>query len=142
MGCRPHLDPMFVKELKQIRREYFVKWNRILNNWEIWGRTPFGRQYMIMRVRNGNGSYRTLDRRTIQYMRWLKWLNQSPDVYNREINNMLNTEEQREESLQRQEANNMRGIADSLYRPYQMLAREMGWVSGKAKIPTVQGVRF
>lgn len=142
MGCRPYIDPVVVAQLKQIRREYFVEWNRLLNNWEVWGRTHLGKKYMILRVRNNDGSYRPVDSRTISYIRWLQWLNQSPEVYVREMRKMLSDEEKHQESLERKEYNYMLGIGEALYRPYQMLAREMGWSSGKAKIPTVQGADF
>lgn len=142
MGCRPHLDPMIEAKLKQIRREYFVKWNSNLDNWEIWGRTPMGKYYQIMRVKNNDGSYRPLDARTMNHMRFLRWMNQSPEVFRRETRKLLDEEEQRKVSKENTEYNNVLGIGESLYRPYQMFARDMGWSSGKSKIPTVQGTDF
>jgi hypothetical protein len=142
MGCRPHLDPMIQAKVRLVHREYYVKWNHNINNWEIWGRTPFGKHYMVHRVCGKYGNYIPIDERTISHLRWIKWINQSPEVYVREMRKMLNDEEQGNQRTQQGHENNLKAIGEELYRPYWMLAREMGWSSGKAKIPTIQGMDF
>jgi hypothetical protein len=142
MGCRPHLDPMIQAKVRLVHREYYVKWNHKLDNWEIWGRTPFGKHYMVHRINRIKGEYTPIDGRAINHLRCIKWINQSPEVYVREMRKMLANEEEGKESLKRGHENTIRAIGEDLYRPYQMLAREMGWSSGKAKIPTVQGMDF
>ena len=139
MGCAPVLNGQIVREIKKINPLFYVQWNHFKGIWEIWGRTPLGQKYLLMGIKNKDGSYRPIDNRTYSWLRYLMW-------YNNDIKYNLQKTIDDDETLR--ERNDERDkyfhfcMGEELYRPMWRFMRETGQVAGKTKIPVIQGMDF
>lgn len=68
-------DWAIVKELKRIDPRLRVDWNRAKERWVIY-ETGYvtGRDHIVMRVEEDDGSYRSLDQRVTKELEYIKWL--------------------------------------------------------------------
>lgn len=142
MGCRPQLDINVVKRLKQINPRLSTQWNIKRNRWDILftpcGRTP----YILMSVGDWSGRYRPIDNRDFNHLRWLFWIHNNHGGLKHYLARQLDIDEENEEKVERAIEDKFRQISKEARRPIQMLGRQLGVLSGKAKIPTIQGANI
>lgn len=68
-------DWAFVKELNRIDPYLFVTWNRAKERWVIYEKGySTGRDHIVGRVEDEDGSYRPLDQRATNQLRKVRWL--------------------------------------------------------------------
>lgn len=75
MGLRytnPHESE---RKLKQIDRRLYTRWHDNWENLAVWYRPEGRAPYMIMRVCNDDNSFRPVDQRTYDHIRYLFWIN-------------------------------------------------------------------
>lgn len=78
MSCRPIPPAHIIRAIRNLDWRLDIRWIMTLNNWTVWYR-PAGRApYMLMRVQNDDHTYRPLDRRTVNHLRYLLWFNRNP----------------------------------------------------------------
>lgn len=139
MSCAPGIPSHISKAIKDIHRSWRIQWNPKIDRWEIWGRTPLGQHYMVDRLQYKNGAYRPLDRRIINQLRWAMWIQKDPARWRRYLHADDARMEAREQRIEKDENDLSLQVGKDMYRPMQMLARHLGYDSGKTKIPTIQG---
>lgn len=59
----------FLKDLRGVSPDLWVEWNRDLERWVIWYRSPDNQDHRITEVKNEDGSYRPLDNRIIELLK-------------------------------------------------------------------------
>lgn len=62
-------DPTFVRELKKIASGLSVEWCHPLKRFVIWYKNDQGERHRILEVKNPDGSFRPLDKRTLDTLR-------------------------------------------------------------------------
>ena len=139
MSCAPGIPYDIERKIHAIHRSWRVKWNPKIDHWEIWGRTPSGMHYIIDRLQYKNGSYMPLDMRIVKTLERAMWLQKDPARWKRYMHKDDDRMEARQQRFERDEEDFNLQVGKDAYRPMQMLAREMGYDSGKTKIPTIQG---
>jgi hypothetical protein len=71
----PLADPKAVKRLKELNIHFEPEWDKRRNRWNIMHRVLGKRPYIVMTVKNNDGSYRPIDNRTYSHLRFLLWIN-------------------------------------------------------------------
>jgi hypothetical protein len=139
MSCAPMIPYGMERAIRKIHPSWRIKWNAKVDRWEIWGRTPYGKEYIVMIVQNNDGSYRNLDARTVLSLKRAMWLQYDPRKWKDFLMDEWNADEYARLRKDAAEEDAHLQIAKEAYRPFQMMARDMGFDSGKVKIPTIQG---
>ena len=139
MGCAPSIPYDIDRAIRKIHRSWFTKWNTKINRWEIWGRTPLGMYYMVDRVQERNGAFRPLDARIVKSLQRAMWLQYDPKKWRQHMNDDDDRQAAAQARIDRAEEDFNLQVGKDAYRPMQMMARDLGFDSGKNKIPTIQG---
>jgi len=64
----------FIKELKSIDSKLDVKWNTHFHRYMIYHTDIHNRKYIVMKIQYKDGSYKPLDQRTIQSLKYSNYL--------------------------------------------------------------------
>lgn len=136
MGCAPHLDINIQKKLRLINPHFYAEWDIKRNKWRIMAKIAGHNPKFVTTVRDERNKYIPIDERTYSRLRKILWYNRKLREY---VFELLNTEEKMKKANNEKEYDNYKQIALAIRRPVQMLARELGIVSGKAKIPYAPG---
>lgn len=137
MGAPP-LDKKIIRRLKQIDKHFNIKWDHRRNRWLIIYHAEGRRPTILMAVRDENGKSIPIDGRTFDKLRKLKWYNNRLFYYMKE---MEEADRKVKESKEKSDQDYYRQVGLAMRRPIQMLARQMGVLSGKSKIPYSPGFR-
>lgn len=136
MGAGPRLNPDVKRRLREIDPHLNAEWDTKRDRWNIMYE-PLGRPpYIILSVKNEDGSYRPIDGRTYQAIR--ESIAFSNDLI-RNMRDMLEQDRMGQIRLDEKEKQRYREIAYEFRRPIQMLGRELGVLPGKARIPYSPG---
>jgi hypothetical protein len=134
----PSIRPEMLRKLREVHNCFTPKWNRVKERWEIWFVASFRKPYLLMAVTNDDGSYRPIDSRTINHLRFIKWASH-PDRIIRLMKKDIQDEWYRGNKREEDDLDMHTQAGKELYHPFQMLMRDLGLWSGKSKIPVVQG---
>lgn len=66
----PEPSESFVRELKNIDKDLDVKWNKKIQRFMVHHKDRRGKVYPVMRVQYKDGSYKPLDKRTVDAMKY------------------------------------------------------------------------
>lgn len=125
------------RRLREIDPYFVAKFNDKRQLFEIWRELPNHPPNLLMTVKNDDGSFRPVDNRTYRHLRWVVWFNQDT----RRNMKKLAWEDVLKKRKAREDEDDFyyhKALEDR--RVIQMASRELGYTSGKSKIPTVQGV--
>jgi hypothetical protein len=75
---RPIAPAHILHEIRGLDSHFDVRWNRVRQNWEVFYKSNCRAPFYVMRVQNDDHSYRPLDRRTVNHLRWILWANRNP----------------------------------------------------------------
>lgn len=123
------------RRLREIDPYFVAKFNVKRQLFEIWRELPNHKPDLLMIVKNNDGSFRPIDNRTYSHLRYVVWFNQDT---------MRNLRKAIWDDTLRKRA--AREAEDQFYfdraledrRVMQMASRELGYTSGKSRIPTIQ----
>jgi hypothetical protein len=95
--------------------------------------------YMVDRVQERNGAFRPLDARIVKSLQRAMWLQYDPKKWRQHMNDDDDRQAAAQARIDRAEEDFNLQVGKDAYRPMQMMARDLGFDSGKNKIPTIQG---
>jgi len=136
IGIIPSIPDGFKRRLREIKQSYGVRFNRKVGHWEITDKTKYGREYVLTSVCNDNGTYRPLCGGLIDEIKRILWKNTQ---LRKMLLEGIEQGKRNEASRERQFSDDSYQLGKDLYRPMQMMARDLGYDSGKSRIPTIQG---
>ncbi len=119
--------------LKDIEPNIYAEWNTPRKQWFIKYKYSTKPTMIIYRVPKGQD----IDGRVFLDLKEMMYHNRND--MKRLFSRLFNEDERRQAKIEAEEENLAYEYAKEMRRPMQMMARETGVVSGKAKIPTVQG---
>jgi len=132
MGCALLPDSSVCRKLKEINPHFFPEWDRKRNRWKIMSQAVGHPPKFVTLIRGNKGEYIPIDERTYLRLRKILWYNRKLNEY---VHDLLKAEKRMNESKDKSEYDKYKEIAKELRRPVQMLSRQLGITSGKAKIP-------
>lgn len=123
------------RRLREIDPYFVAKFNTKRQLFEIWRELPNHPPNLLMSVKNDDGSFRPIDQRTYAHLRWVVWFNQDT---RRNLRKLAWDEvlKKRKASENEDDFYYNRALEDR--RVMQMASRELGYTSGKPRIPTIQ----
>lgn len=139
MAIAPIPRPDDVRRIKRHYPRAYPKWNRARHRWDIVDKHPHGYEIVLMAVQNDDGSYRPLDSRTFDQLRFMRWFNNKPHRMKCMLWDMVMQGFDEEEKAQRDHENKIRDMAHEVAPLLRQMARDTGYSSYSKPVPFNRG---
>lgn len=136
MVCAPLLNSVIKRKLREINPHFYAEWDRKRSRWNIMSKLAGHKSFFVCSVRDEYGKYIPIDGRTYRKLRKQLWYNRKLGEY---VWDLMYAEERMNAAKDVEEYNLYKDMAKEMRRPVQMLSRELGLTSGKAKLPYSPG---
>ena len=125
------------RKLKEIDYHLYFEWNKKRDCWHVKYKRMGFPAYTIMAVANDDYTFRPVDNRVFNHLRWLYYINRN---ITRHIQDELNRQEYEKIRDERFEDEQCKQAAlQEMRRPMQMFERDVGLAPGKVKLPYSPG---
>jgi len=137
MGLSRGMTYDAARRLKEIDDHLFFEWSSKNDCWFVKYKRIGFPAYVVMAVVNDNYTFRPIDNRLFNHLRWLYYINRN---ITRHLTDQINREEYEEKQKERFEDDMYKQMAlQEMRRPMQMFERDVGISSGKVKLPYAPG---
>ena len=132
--------PEIEQKVKSIYPQAYPKWNVRYKRWDIVDKHIDGFEIILMAVRNDDGSYRSIDRRTFHQLRFMRWFNNKPARMKQMMIDMVDKGEADDAKAFADQQNDIRDVGAELAPLLRQMARDTGFSAYGKPVPYGRGI--
>ena len=140
MAISPIPRPDDVLRVKKYYPRAYPKWNERWERWDIVDKHVDGFEIILMAVRNDDGSFRPLDARTFDQLRFMRWFNNKPKRMKQMMWDMCDKGEADEAKAIADNNNEIKDIGREIAPLLRQMARDSGWSAYGKPVPYGRGL--